>query len=286
MNEKELLAVIRALKKWRVDLLGSPFFIYTDHKTLENFTTQRDLSRRQARWMEFMSQFDSKIVYIKGEDNTVADALSRLPYSSSSQDAESSARHPYNFCPDDDTDGIIASIFKCTNQGPMDTAQSLANAPLPTSSVNATLQISAHESFLDDIVKGYAEDAWCKTLPSAALSLPNLQCRDKLWYIGERLIIPRTGNLRETLFTLAHDSLGHFGFHKTYGSLRTAYYWPNMRRDLEQGYVKSCPECQRNKSTTSKPLGPLHPLPVPDQRGDSVAIDILVHCQKTTVKTV
>ena len=48
VHEKELLAVIRALKKWRVDLLGSPFFIYTDHKTLENFTTQRDLSRRQA----------------------------------------------------------------------------------------------------------------------------------------------------------------------------------------------------------------------------------------------
>lgn len=74
---------------------------------------------------------------------------------------------------------------------------------------------------------------------------------------------------------LAHDSLGHFGFHKTYGSLRTAYYWPNMRRDLEQGYVKSCPDCQRNKSNTSKPLGPLHLLPVLDQHGDSVAIDFI-----------
>lgn len=48
-----------------------------------------------------------------------------------------------------------------------------------------------------------------------------------------------------------------------------------MRRDLEKGYVASCAECQRNKSSTSKPIGPLHPLPIPDQRGDSIAIDFI-----------
>jgi hypothetical protein len=77
VHEKEMLAIIRALRKWRVDLVGSHFFVYPDHRTLENFDTQKDLSRRQARWMEFMSQYDCKIVYVKGEDNTVADALSR-----------------------------------------------------------------------------------------------------------------------------------------------------------------------------------------------------------------
>src|SRR5271168_3943496 len=44
---------------------------------------------------------------------------------------------------------------------------------------------------------------------------------------------------------------------------------------LEQAYVPSCPDCQRNKSTTKKPFGPLHPLPIPEQRGDSVAIDFI-----------
>jgi len=76
VHEKELLAVIWALKKWQVDLLGSSFFIYTDHKTLKNFTSQKDLSHCQACWMELMSQFNTKIVYIKGEDNCIADALS------------------------------------------------------------------------------------------------------------------------------------------------------------------------------------------------------------------
>ena len=78
VHEKELLAIIRALKKWQIDLLGSPFFVYMDHKTLENFNTQKDLSCSQARWMELMSQYDAKIIYIKGEENSVVDALSHL----------------------------------------------------------------------------------------------------------------------------------------------------------------------------------------------------------------
>ena len=52
------------------------------------------------------------------------------------------------------------------------------------------------------------------------------------------------------------DSLGHFRFNKTYGSLWTSYYRPNMHQDLEAGYVASCPECQHNKSTTVKPICP------------------------------
>jgi len=79
VHKKEMLAVVRALKKWKYDLLGVPFFMYTDHKTLLNFPTQRELSRRQARWMELLSIYDCKFVYVKGEANSVADALSRCP---------------------------------------------------------------------------------------------------------------------------------------------------------------------------------------------------------------
>ena len=48
VHEKELLAILQALQKWKVNLLGSKFLVYTDHKTLLNFNTQKDLSRRQA----------------------------------------------------------------------------------------------------------------------------------------------------------------------------------------------------------------------------------------------
>ena len=48
-----------------------------------------------------------------------------------------------------------------------------------------------------------------------------------------------------------------------------------MRRDLEQAYIPSCSPCQCNKSHTTKPTGPLHPLPVPDTRFEAVALDFV-----------
>ena len=79
VHEKELLAIIQALGKWHTDLLGYPFKVWTDHKTLKHFPTQRDLSWQQARWMEFLLQYDATIHYLPGDQNCVADALSHLP---------------------------------------------------------------------------------------------------------------------------------------------------------------------------------------------------------------
>lgn len=80
VHEKELLAIIRALRKWKVDLLGSEFLVYTEHKTLLNFDRQKDMLRQQLHWMEELSIYNCRFVYVKEEENTVADALSRLPY--------------------------------------------------------------------------------------------------------------------------------------------------------------------------------------------------------------
>ncbi len=48
-----------------------------------------------------------------------------------------------------------------------------------------------------------------------------------------------------------------------------------MQRDLEQLFIPSCVSCQRNKSSTTKPAGPLHPLPIPDKHGNSIAMDFI-----------
>jgi len=73
---KELLAIVCVLKKWCTDLLGTHIYVYTNHCTLENFSTQKDLSHCQLHWQEFLSQYDMTMTYIHGEDNSVADALS------------------------------------------------------------------------------------------------------------------------------------------------------------------------------------------------------------------
>ena len=62
---------------------------------------------------------------------------------------------------------------------------------------------------------------------------------------------------------------------KVYATLQESYHWPNMRHDLELAYIPGCIDCQKNKLRTMKLAGPLHMLPVPDGRGDSVAIGFI-----------
>ena len=76
--EQETIAILEALLKWEDKLMGYRIHVVTDHKALEFFKTQRRLSARQSRWMEYLSRFDFDIRYVKGKLNKVADALSRF----------------------------------------------------------------------------------------------------------------------------------------------------------------------------------------------------------------
>jgi len=78
VHEQELLAIIVCLRTWRCYLEGMPFIIRTDHKSLEHIPSQKHLSRRIVRWVEYLQQFNFKIEYKPGKENVVADALSRL----------------------------------------------------------------------------------------------------------------------------------------------------------------------------------------------------------------
>ena len=77
MFEREMLAIIEALLKWEDKLLGFKFTIVTDHEALGYLKTQRKLSSRQVRWVDYMSRFDATIMYVKGTENRVVDCLSR-----------------------------------------------------------------------------------------------------------------------------------------------------------------------------------------------------------------
>ncbi|GAA5921705.1 hypothetical protein JCM1841_007097 [Sporobolomyces salmonicolor] len=81
-HEQELLAVVAALKAWRIDLLGVPFRILTDHDTLKHFQTQQTLSKHQARWTEVLADYDYELSYVPGPQNAVADAMSRFSFPS------------------------------------------------------------------------------------------------------------------------------------------------------------------------------------------------------------
>ena len=76
-HDLELAAIVFALKIWRHYLYGEKCFIYTDHKSLKYFPSQRELNLRQCRWMGLIKDYDCMIDYDPGKANVVVDALSR-----------------------------------------------------------------------------------------------------------------------------------------------------------------------------------------------------------------
>jgi hypothetical protein len=75
--EKEMMAILHALKKWHPYLIGRHFKVKKDHDSLKYFLEQRLSSEEQQKWVTKILGYDFEIIYKKGKQNVVADALSR-----------------------------------------------------------------------------------------------------------------------------------------------------------------------------------------------------------------
>jgi len=75
--DKELYALVRTLETWQHYLWPKEFVIHSDHESLKHLKGQGKLSRRHAKWVEFIETIPYVIKYKQGKENIVADALSR-----------------------------------------------------------------------------------------------------------------------------------------------------------------------------------------------------------------
>jgi hypothetical protein len=77
--DKKLLTIIRCFKQWRAELqsVEKSINVLTDHKNLKYFMTIKKLNKRQARWIEFLAEFDFKIAYQSEKKNDKANSLTK-----------------------------------------------------------------------------------------------------------------------------------------------------------------------------------------------------------------
>ncbi|CAL8175631.1 unnamed protein product [Prunus armeniaca] len=241
--EREMMAIVHAIKKWHHYLQGRHFIIKTDHHSLKYFLNHKAHTPFQQKWVTKLLGYDYEIHYRQGSDNKAADALSRFPISHSSSTDQVQVFAMDNLHIGTDVSGKKQQVLAVT--GP-------TQSP-PTPSLSTT----------NHLLKFHIDNGLLKYNSRIVLS-PN-----SIW--------------RTKVFAAHHSvpTAGHAGLLTTYQRLSWSFYWPDMKHDVQK-MVAECHACQQHKYETVTPAGLLQPLPIPDKVWTDISMDFIVglpHCQ-------
>uniref|UniRef100_A0A2N9IPW9 Reverse transcriptase n=1 Tax=Fagus sylvatica TaxID=28930 RepID=A0A2N9IPW9_FAGSY len=253
-HDLELAAVVFALKIWRHYLYGEKCEIYTDHKSLKYFFTQKELNMRQRRWLELIKDYDCSINYHPGKANVVADALSRKSSGFSAALLTTQKE-------------IINDLERMG----IEVVMGHSGAYLASLSVQPTLieRIKLSQSGDSQLVKIMDE------VQSGKKPMFNIS-DDGVLKFGNRLCVPNDPSIKKDILEEAHRSSYtiHPGSTKMYRDLRETFWWNNMKREIAQ-FVEQCLTCQQVKVEHQRPSGLLQSLSIPEWKWEHISMDFV-----------
>lgn len=209
VTERECLAAVEAIQKFRCYLELQDFEVITDHSSLVWLMRQPNLSGRLARWVLKLQPFKFSVSHRKGKDNIVPDALSR------------------SHCEE---------IVEMGSVGP----EIELNSPLFDSPEYQDLRhkITTNPSKYPDI-KIADKYVYIRTEHYDGTDDNEQDCW-KLW-------VPM--GLRQDLLKRFHNSpiASHGGMSKTVYLLKRYFFWPGLVRDVRD-FVRNCTTCKSTKA--------------------------------------
>ena len=253
-TERELLAVIHALKEWETLLEGASFTLETDHVALRSILDLKEPPNpRIARWIIAIQRFmPFEVRHKPGKQMQLPDALSRNPILAFTQKSQSMTD---TLAADQRADPLLNSII-----------ESIDSDTVPTDDEalkfwkNYRTHLEIHDGRLVYVNTDKREDSQIKIRP----------------------VIPPSR--RQLVMTEFHNSAtsAHLGFKKTYARIRQKFWWPKMWQEVEL-HCKNCDICSRARPTNNRPTGELKAshIGAPNLR---IATDFIGPLPETTSK--
>ena len=228
-TEKELLAVVFALDKFRSYLIGSKIVIFTDHAALKYLLSKKDAKPRLLRWILLLQEFDLEIRDKKGVENVVADHLSRLVLSDSVETTPIKDTFPDE------------QLFEMSYQPWFaDIVNYLAAGRIPS---HWTPQDK--RKFFTEVRNFFWDDPYLFKY-----------CPDQII----RRCVPDNEQTSVISFCHSYACGGHFSSKKTAAKiLQCGFYWPSIFKDTHV-FCKACDRCQKLGGISRRNMMPLNPI--------------------------
>ena len=228
VTEREAYAIVWAVNYFRSFLLGNCFKLLSDHKPLCWLRQMRNPQPKMARWILQLEEYEFDIDYVKGKQNGVADALSRLAVEINNLNVKNLENN------------ITIEDLKTAQQNTVYIVQIIeAIKKNDWTSVNTETSILKHfaaikeELFVDnDILYRQAYD--------------------------ETFQVILAPTLHNRILSIMHDSAigGHLGIDRTVARIAEYFYWPVLRK-ITANYICRCLTCKLFKPPKENTLAKL-----------------------------
>ena len=241
--DKELWAIVWAIRHFRQYLVGAPFEVLTDHKPLLNapqsIDVDKDATGRRGRWAVELSTHDFQVTHRKGLDNGNADAMSRRMSRNMDEEEKPSEIHVVK----EDEESIIRDVKleSMKFEQELDPTVNLmkewvVDGKLPSKKKlkKCSRELRTLARFFDQMV---IEEDILKMQKEHEESTTTVT------------ILPRV--YREMVLKMLHNdcTAGHFGAVRTRERVLKRFFWPTVEKDVRE-HCETCIECQRRSQPT------------------------------------